>query len=650
MNRDRLGRPRANASPYSLSRANRVLLAMACVLLFYFLGTAPAPRAPMAEQPGGGRGNQLYHPAAVAAAASASTPAAAASAPRRTSVSGGGAGGGQVPAVASPGDEGAGSGAGAAQAPPVHARPPVERSACETFTVLKAVKPSGWLQGTGLPGEEKVQKKGTDPALAAVKQQCTGANEVAIPSNVLFPAYFTGACVSKYPFRPSTGAAAITVRVRVAKDCVDLVGKTAGTAAGGAKNKRGRVEVLVNTLHRLELPAQFLSDHAGEAGEAGELTFGPVPVVYHSVAEPSLMVLSRCVVERVEVCEQAPGGGAERDGGGDGEGAGGGVGRLMDEQLAGPADRCHMPDMATDLGVAFDGEDGTPVPTVHAEFTPPCDRMGRPFSRIATDTGALVGNRSMCHKVMAKVGDHREKSLYRKVSPPFLITPEATAAAAGGASSSAATRGGARASRPAIPSRKARTTSQEAEAVVVECLEGEASEKLAGFPDFHLHNQRREPLFEAANKSNDGITIQVIHVDSLSRALVYERLTELVALFRGWNAQSADDADADEALGDDPQQAQRGGRAGLRRQAGGGKRPVRSPARVFDFRQYNIIAGGTHNNVPAFTCGRLGRHCPTTGERWIFTRAREAKYVTSFAAEECSYDKNALATLQVGRE
>ena len=296
---------------------------MACVLLFYFLGTAPAPRAPMAEQLGGGRGNQLYHPAAVAAAASASTPAAAASAPRRTSVSGGGAGGGQVPAVASPGDEGAGSGAGAAQAPPVHARPPVERSACETFTVLKAVKPSGWLQGTGLPGEEKVQKKGTDPALAAVKQQCTGANEVAIPSNVLFPAYFTGACVSKYPFRPSTGAAAITVRVRVAKDCVDLVGKTAGTAAGGAKNKRGRVEVLVNTLHRLELPAQFLSDHAGEAGEAGELTFGPVPVVYHSVAEPSLMVLSRCVVERVEVCEQAPGGGAERDGGGDGEGAGG---------------------------------------------------------------------------------------------------------------------------------------------------------------------------------------------------------------------------------------------------------------------------------------------------------------------------------------
>ena len=101
-------------------------------------------------------------------------------------------------------------------------------------------------------------------------------------------------------------------------------------------------------------------------------------------------------------------------------------------------------------------------------------------------------------------------------------------------------------------------------------------------------------------------------MDSLSRTLVYERLLELTALFREWNVN-----------------------------------PVNAPARAFDFRQYSIIAGGTHNNVPAFTCGRLQKYCPVTGEKWIFTRAKEQGYVTSFAAEECPYDKNALASLQL---
>ena len=101
----------------------------------------------------------------------------------------------------------------------------------------------------------------------------------------------------------------------------------------------------------------------------------------------------------------------------------------------------------------------------------------------------------MCHRVLAKVGDPRDPSLFRKVTPPFPVSPAASDAAGGGA----------------VPN-QARANSHEAEAVVVECLEGEASASLAGFPDFHLHNQRREDLFTAANKSDDGITIQVSEV------------------------------------------------------------------------------------------------------------------------------------------
>ena len=174
------------------------------------------------------------------------------------------------------------------------------------------------------------------------------------------------------------------------------------------------------------------------------------------------------------------------------------------------------------------------------------------------------------------------------------------------------------------------------ESLIVECAQDTKTSAKAGFPDIHVRNIPRPELLgkplgpgggEDGERPQGGgvrverikqghITVVVLFVDSLSRALFHSRFPKTLALLREYRRRRAADA-ADAVPG------------------------------VFDFRNFRSVQTGTHNNLPPLFCGRPYEKCPKTGERWLFSRFKRAGYVTSFAGEECTNDHSSFIRLHM---
>ena len=124
---------------------------------------------------------------------------------------------------------------------------------------------------------------------------------------------------------------------------------------------------------------------------------------------------------------------------------------------------------------------------------------------------------------------------------------------------------------------------------------------------------------ETEGEEEGDISVLVLWIDSLSRAMLYHKLPRTRALLSRYRM--APDAPEEEA----------------------------PAARVFDFRNYNSVGGGTHSNCPPFMCGHVTDDCPVSGERWLPSIAKRLGYATMYAeADLCVDEKNSIPMILMG--